>query len=91
MSIHSTGIGKHDPRVADIITATIPEFCRISGIGRSKTYELIASGVIESIRCGNRRLVVVDSWRKLVDAAPRDLGPQPMPPTAPPRRPAAAF
>jgi excisionase family DNA binding protein len=61
----------------DIITATIPEFCRISGIGRSKTYELIASGEIESVVCGGRRLIVVDSWRRLVAAARRDLGPRP--------------
>jgi excisionase family DNA binding protein len=68
----------------DIITATIPEFCRISGIGRSKAYELISSGEIESIRCGNRRLIVIDSWRRLVAAAPRDLGPQPPTTPAPP-------
>ena len=28
----------------DIITVTIPEFCRVSGNGRSKTYELLAKG-----------------------------------------------
>jgi excisionase family DNA binding protein len=58
----------------DPITATIPQFCRLSGIGRSKTYELLASGEIESILVGSRRLIVVDSWRRLVAAAPRDFG-----------------
>jgi hypothetical protein len=57
----------------DIITTTIPEFCRISGIGRSKTYEMIATGDLESILCGGRRLILIDSWRRYVDGAPRDL------------------
>jgi excisionase family DNA binding protein len=51
----------------DIITATIPEFCRVSGNGRTKTYELIAEGKLKSIKIGKRRLIVVDSYRRLVD------------------------
>jgi excisionase family DNA binding protein len=70
---------------ADIITATVSEFCRISGIGRSKTYEMIATGELESILCGGRRLIVIDSWRRLVASAPRDLGSRPATPTAPNR------
>ena len=53
----------------DIITATIPEFCRISGVGRSKLYELLANGTIQSICVGRRRLVIVDSYRRLVEEA----------------------
>jgi excisionase family DNA binding protein len=61
----------------DIITARIEDFCRLAGIGRSKVYEMIATGEIESVHLGGRRLIVVDSWRRLVAAAPRDLGPRP--------------
>jgi hypothetical protein len=68
----------------DIITATIPQFSRISGIGRSKTYELIGSGEIESILCGSRRLIILESWKRFVASAPRDLSPQPVQPPAPP-------
>ena len=68
---------------ADIITATIPEFCRISGIGRSKTYEMIGAGDIDSILVGGRRLIVLDSWRRLVASTPRGLGPRPATPTTP--------
>jgi len=50
----------------DIITSTITEFCRITGSGRSKVYELINDGSIKSIKIGKRRLVVVDSYRQLV-------------------------
>jgi len=55
----------------EIITATIPEFCRISGIGRSKTYELIADGILDSVLVAGRRLIVIDSWRRLIAEAPR--------------------
>ena len=48
------------------ITATIPEFRRLSGIGRSRIYELLDAGQLESIHLGARRLIVVDSYRRLV-------------------------
>jgi excisionase family DNA binding protein len=51
----------------DIITATIPEFCRVSGNGRSKTYELLAEGRLKSIKIGKRRLILINSYRELVD------------------------
>jgi excisionase family DNA binding protein len=48
------------------ITATIPEFCRMTGIGRSSVYELISEGAIHSITMGRRRLIVIESYRALV-------------------------
>jgi hypothetical protein len=50
----------------DIITATIPEFRRLSGISRSRIYELLDERAIESVYIGARRLIVVDSYRKLI-------------------------
>jgi excisionase family DNA binding protein len=50
-----------------ISTAPVGEFCRLSGIGRSRVYELIADGSIESFTLGKRRLIVVDSYRKLIE------------------------
>jgi hypothetical protein len=50
----------------DIITATIPEFRRLSGISRSRIYELLDSGDIQSVYIGARRLIVIDSYRKLI-------------------------
>ena len=49
------------------ITTSIGDFCRLTGISRSKTYELLAAGEIESIKIGRRRLIVIDSYRKLID------------------------
>ena len=56
-----------DVSTDDIITAPIQEFCRISGIGRSKTYELLDEGKLQSIKIGKRRLIVVRSWKQLVE------------------------
>jgi hypothetical protein len=62
----------------DIITATIPEFRRLSGIGRSRIYELLDAGELESIYVGSRRLILIDSYRRLIErqrAAPRPAAP----------------
>ena len=49
------------------ITATIDNFCAISNIGRSKVYELLDSGDIESIKIGKRRLIIIESYRRLIE------------------------
>jgi excisionase family DNA binding protein len=43
------------------ITVRVREACRLSGIGRSKLYELIAAGEIETIKVGTITLVPVAS------------------------------
>jgi len=35
----------------------IDETTRMTGLGRSKLYELIAAGLLESVKCGKRRLI----------------------------------
>lgn len=59
-----------DPR-PEPITVRIKEACRITGIGRSKLYELIAEGEIEIVKVGAMTLVPVDSLRFLIDSARR--------------------
>ena len=51
----------------DIITATIPEFRRISGISRSRIYELLSAGELDSVSIGSRRLILIESYRRLID------------------------
>jgi excisionase family DNA binding protein len=43
------------------LTVRIREACRLTGIGRSKLYELIAAGEIEAIKVGAITLVPVSS------------------------------
>jgi hypothetical protein len=49
------------------ITATIPEFRRISGISRSRIYELLEAGEIQSVHIGARRLVIIQSYLDLIE------------------------
>jgi excisionase family DNA binding protein len=43
------------------LTVRVREACRLTGIGRSKLYELIAAGEIEVIKVGAITLVPVSS------------------------------
>ncbi|MGH7055816.1 MAG: hypothetical protein ACREFK_03670 [Stellaceae bacterium] len=75
--------------LSDAITMPVPEFCRVSGIGHSRLYDLINTGEIESVLIGRRRLIVVDSYRAYLTRLQKEgsaLGPSPNPRA---RRPAA--
>jgi len=48
------------------ITVRVREACRLSGIGRSKLYELIAAGEIEIIKVGTITLVPMVSLTKFL-------------------------
>ena len=47
---------------------SIPKTARRLDIGRTKTYELIKTGLLESVKIGKRRLVVVASTERLARA-----------------------
>jgi excisionase family DNA binding protein len=46
----------------------IPAACAFVGISRSKLYELIASGEIETVKLGTATLVLTASLRALIEA-----------------------
>jgi hypothetical protein len=60
--MHPETIPRSDP-----ITATIPEFVRLSGIGRTRVYELLNAGELEYVEFGRRRLIVIGSYRRLIE------------------------
>jgi excisionase family DNA binding protein len=45
---------------------SVREFCFRYGFGKSKTYELIASGELRSILVGGRRLIPVEAAAALI-------------------------
>ena len=60
-----------DPVVQDArepmpITVRVREACRLTGIGRSKLYELIAAGEIEIIKVGTITLVPLASLTRFL-------------------------
>jgi len=48
------------------LAVRVPEACRLTGIGRSKLYELIAAGEIETIKVGTITLVPVVSLKRFL-------------------------
>jgi len=52
----------------EAITTTVTRFLGISGLGKTKTWELIHDGTLKTIVIGRRRLIVLDSYRRLIAA-----------------------
>ena len=55
-----------EPTVLEPFTVRIPIALKLTGIGRTKLYELIASGDIEIVKVGTATLVTMASLRRLV-------------------------
>ena len=53
------------------LTLRISEACRVTGIGRSKLYELIKDGAVEVIKVGAITLVPMSSIQALLDRGHR--------------------
>ena len=54
---------------AQRLTCTIPEASKATGLGRTKLYELIGGGYLDTITIGRRRLVRVSSLLTIVASA----------------------
>jgi excisionase family DNA binding protein len=50
------------------LTCTINEACEVTGLGRTKLYELIGDGHLATTIVGRRRLVVVRSLLSLLES-----------------------
>ena len=53
---------------AERLTCTIAEACQVTGLGRTKLYELIGEGHLATTTIGRRRLVLVHSLQTLLEA-----------------------
>lgn len=54
------------------LTVRVSEACRLTGIGRSKLYELVKAGEIETIKLGRMTLIPMASLTKLLDRCRED-------------------
>lgn len=50
--------------------ATVPEWCRLSGVGRSRTYELLGTGQLRAKKLGARTLIDVAHGLAWLDSLP---------------------
>jgi excisionase family DNA binding protein len=51
---------------AQRLTCTILEACEATGLGRTKLYDLIGAGHLDTVAIGRRRLVLVSSLLELI-------------------------
>jgi excisionase family DNA binding protein len=49
------------------IAVGISEACRLTGLGRSKLYELLTASEIPSVKIGKRRVIPVAALRDFID------------------------
>jgi excisionase family DNA binding protein len=54
------------------LTCTVEEACEVTGLGRTKIYELIGNGRLNTTTVGRRRLIIVQSLLALVGVTPAD-------------------
>ena len=47
----------------ETLSVDIPEACRLTGLGRSKIYDLLGNGEIVSVKVGKRRLILTADLR----------------------------
>ena len=59
---------------AQRLTCTIAEACEVTGLGRTKLYELIGDGLLTTTAVGRRRLVLVQSLLSLIEAKQSQTG-----------------
>ena len=57
-----------NPQVPQVL-CSVTDAARCLGIGKTKAYDLISKGRLETISIGSRRLVKVTSIHRLVEAA----------------------
>jgi excisionase family DNA binding protein len=51
------------------ITCSVRQATELTGLGKTTLYALLAEGKITSTRVGTKRLIHVDSLRRLLEAA----------------------
>lgn len=69
-------------RGADVapITVRINEASRLTGVGRTKIYELISDGTLRLVKVGRASLIPMEDLHRLIAVRPTPL---PTPPAAP--------
>lgn len=53
------------------LLVSIPQAMRMTGLGRSKIYQKMDSGELESVKVDSRRLIPVDAVVRFVERLPR--------------------
>lgn len=66
MQIHTSP--RKRPQPADALTYTVGDACALSGLGRTKIFELLKDGTLRRVKVGDRTLIGGASFRALLGA-----------------------
>jgi excisionase family DNA binding protein len=61
-------MAEHAEKLPTALSYSLPTAMHVTGLGRSKLYELINDGTLARIKVGRRTLIRADSLRALVGA-----------------------
>ena len=53
--------------IVEPLAYSINEACRVSSLGRTRLYQLIAEGRLEARKIGKRTIIPANSLRRLID------------------------
>jgi hypothetical protein len=62
----STGLSHYEAHGQRPLTVTVKQSQKLSGLGLTKTYQLINSGVLEAVKIGSRTLITYRSLERLL-------------------------
>ena len=60
------GWSRIDSPLVEPISVRIPEACRLTGLSRSRLYELMKSRDVEFVKVGSSTLILVESLRSFI-------------------------
>lgn len=60
--------GRGEGPALELISVRVPDAVRLTGLSRSRIYQLIASGDIEAAKVGRQTVVLVASLKALLNA-----------------------
>lgn len=60
----------HLNRQPPALAYSVPDTCRVAGIGRTKVYELVAAGQLRAVKIGAKTLILADSIQEYFQSLP---------------------
>lgn len=63
-------LNSQPPAHATPLAYSVPDTCRVAGIGKTKVYELLGAGQLRAVKIGAKTLILADSVRDYFASLP---------------------
>ena len=68
LAVTSPALDLQPNHMTKTITVTIPQACKLTGLGRSTIYRLFESGQLQRLKAGSRTLIRVDDLEAYIES-----------------------